>query len=55
VLDLGGRGVYVPYRITWEAERASPPTDEAAAGRFFTIPNLRALPALLDRIANGGV
>jgi putative hydrolase of the HAD superfamily len=53
VLDLGGRGVYVPYRTTWEAERADPPTDGAAAGRFFTIPNLRALPELIDRIAAG--
>jgi len=53
VLDLGGRGVYVPYRTTWEAERADPPTDGAAAGRFFTIPNLLALPQLLERIANG--
>jgi putative hydrolase of the HAD superfamily len=53
VLDLGGRGIYVPYRTTWEAERADPPTDGGAAGRFFTIPNLRALPPLLERIANG--
>jgi len=51
VLDLGGRGVYVPYRTTWEAERADPPTDGAATGRFFTIPNLLALPPLLERIA----
>lgn len=53
VLDLGGRGVYVPYRTTWEAERADPPTDGAATGRFFTIPNLLALPPLLERIAKG--
>jgi putative hydrolase of the HAD superfamily len=53
VLDLGGFGVYVPYRITWQAERAEPPAAGAAAGRFFTIPNLHALPALLERIAAG--
>jgi putative hydrolase of the HAD superfamily len=51
VLDLGGRGVYVPYRTTWEAERADPPKD-GADGRFFTIPNLHALPPLIERIAN---
>jgi putative hydrolase of the HAD superfamily len=50
VLDLGGRGVYVPYRITWEAERAEPPPEGVAAGRFFTIPSLLALPALLEEI-----
>jgi putative hydrolase of the HAD superfamily len=53
VLDLGGCGVHVPYRITWEAERAEPPADGAAAGRFFTIPNLHALPPLIERIAAG--
>jgi putative hydrolase of the HAD superfamily len=51
VLDLGGRGVYVPYRITWQAERAEPPTGAAAEGRFFQIANLRDLPALVERIA----
>jgi putative hydrolase of the HAD superfamily len=53
VLDLGGRGVYVPYRITWQAERAEPPPEGTAAGRFFTIPNLCALPRLLEQIAGG--
>jgi putative hydrolase of the HAD superfamily len=53
VLDLGGYGVYVPYRITWQAERAEPPAEGTAAGRFFTIPNLHALPALLEKIAGG--
>jgi len=51
VLDLGGCGVHVPYRITWQAERAEPPPDGAAAGRFFTIPNLYALPELIAKIA----
>ena len=50
VLDLGGSGVYVPYRTTWEAERADPPSEAAAGGRFFTIPNLHALPPLLEKI-----
>jgi putative hydrolase of the HAD superfamily len=53
VLDLGGFGVYVPYRITWQAEQAEPPAEGAAAGRFFTIPNLHALPPLLEKIAGG--
>jgi putative hydrolase of the HAD superfamily len=50
VLDLGGRAVYVPYRITWHAERAEPPTDPALAARFFQIASLRELPALLERV-----
>jgi putative hydrolase of the HAD superfamily len=51
VLDLGGRGVYVPYRITWQAERAEPPAGPEAAGRFFQIANLHELPALVRRLA----
>lgn len=51
VLDLGGRAVYVPYRITWQAERAEPPSGPETAGRFFQIKTLRDLPALLDRLA----
>lgn len=50
VLDLGGRAVYVPYRITWQAERAEPPQDPATAARFFQIQTLRDLPALLERL-----
>jgi putative hydrolase of the HAD superfamily len=49
VLELGGRGVHVPYRITWAAEHADPPSE--ARGRFFTIENLNALPPLLESIA----
>jgi putative hydrolase of the HAD superfamily len=52
VLDLGGFGVYVPYRITWQAERAELPAEGAAPGRFFTIPNLHALPDLVEKIAH---
>jgi len=51
ILDLGGRGVHVPYRITWAAEHAEPPLEGTAGGRFFTIESLHALPALLEEIA----
>ncbi len=50
VLDLGARAVYVPYRITWQAERAEAPTDPAVATRFFQIASLRDLPELLQRL-----
>jgi putative hydrolase of the HAD superfamily len=50
VLDLGGRAVYVPYRITWQHEQAAPPAGPAVAGRFFQIANLRELPPLLEHI-----
>jgi putative hydrolase of the HAD superfamily len=45
VLALGGRGVHIPYHLTWAHEHATPPT---APGRFFEIPNIRALPTLLS-------
>jgi putative hydrolase of the HAD superfamily len=54
VLDLGGRAVYVPYRITWQHEQAAPPAGPAAEGRFFQIRTLRELPALVARIEAGG-
>lgn len=50
VLALGGRGAYVPYRITWQAERADPPQGPDFEHRFFRISNLRELPALVERI-----
>lgn len=48
VLELGGHAVHVPYPITWQHERAEPPTGEVAQ-RFFEIECLRELPALLSR------
>jgi putative hydrolase of the HAD superfamily len=51
ILELGGRGVHVPYRITWAAERAEPPAEGTVGGRFYTIETLLALPGLLDAIA----
>jgi putative hydrolase of the HAD superfamily len=54
VLDLGARAIFVPYPITWEHERASPPTDAGRADRFFQIETLHDLPALVDRLAKGG-
>ena len=50
-LDLGARAVYVPYRITWEAEKAELPADAMRNERVFQITNLRELPALLDRLS----
>ncbi len=47
VLELGARAVHVPYRITWEAERAEAPQGPAVEGRFFQVRTLRELPALL--------
>lgn len=51
VLELGGRGVHVPYRITWAAEHAEPPPPGTTEGRFYSIETLLALPDLLDSIA----
>lgn len=50
ILDLGGTAVYVPYRITWQAERAELPSAERSSGRFFQIASLRELRPLLGRL-----
>lgn len=49
VLRLGGAGAYVPYHITWAAERVEemPKTD----GRFFRLRTLHELPAVIEQIA----
>ena len=49
VLSLGGAGAYVPYHLTWAAERVDevPP----AAGRFFRLKTLRDLPDVIARLA----
>lgn len=44
VLSLGGRGVHIPYPLTWAHERALAPD---APGRFFEIPSIRELPSVL--------
>jgi putative hydrolase of the HAD superfamily len=49
VLSLGGAGAYVPYHLTWAAERVDevPP----AAGRFFRLKTLRELPDVIARLS----
>lgn len=53
VLALGGAGVHVPYHIQWELDHAEPPPP--TPGRFFPVPNIRAVPTAiaqwLDRSA----
>lgn len=48
VLQLGGYGVFVPYPITWEHERAGDPPDHHE--RFFQLDSLAQLPQLLDTL-----
>ena len=53
VLNLGGHGVYIPYRITWAHEHVhSPPTDHQ---NFYELESIAQLPGLIDSIfpANG--
>jgi putative hydrolase of the HAD superfamily len=50
VLDIGGMAAYVPYHITWQAERAEVPGSSQFAGRFFQIKNLNELAGLLQRV-----
>ena len=47
-LAAGAWGVHVPHGLTWEYEHAEPPSGHA---RFRELPDLGALPALLDEIA----
>jgi putative hydrolase of the HAD superfamily len=50
VLELGGLGVHVPYRIIWGHEEAAIP---AAEGRFFSASSVRELPGILSRLEPG--
>jgi putative hydrolase of the HAD superfamily len=45
VLELGGSGVHVPYRITWDHEHAEVP--QVGDGRFFHAASLRELPGIV--------
>ena len=47
VLELGGAGVHVPYRITWDHEHAEAPA--AGDGRLFHAASLRELPEIVRR------
>jgi len=47
VLELGGLGVHVPYRITWGHEKAETPTSED--GRFYHAVSIRDVPEIVSR------
>lgn len=51
VLALGGAGVYVPYHITWAAERVEKAPE--ASANFFQIKTLRELPDVVRTWAAG--
>lgn len=44
VLETGGWGVHVPHGLTWELDRACPPTGQP---RYRVVPDLGALPDLV--------
>ncbi|MBK1884008.1 HAD family hydrolase [Luteolibacter pohnpeiensis] len=46
VLELGGRGVHIPYHITWAAEQVDEPA--AVPGRLFKIAEMHELPKLVQ-------
>ena len=46
-IEAGAFGTHVPHGLTWELEHAEAPADHP---RFHEIPDLSALPALIDRI-----
>ncbi len=45
VLALGGACVHVPYHLQWELDHAEAPP--AAAGRFFPVKDIRAVPEVV--------
>jgi putative hydrolase of the HAD superfamily len=51
VLDLGGAGVHVPYRITWGHEHAEMPAGRG--GKLFQVASLLELPEVVARWAAG--
>ncbi|NDJ15198.1 MAG: HAD family hydrolase [Acidobacteriia bacterium] len=48
VVSLGGFGIHVPYRITWELERVPPRAD--GSDRIRTLPSLADLPATVREL-----
>lgn len=52
VLGIGGRAVHIPYHITWALEVAEPPAGAAADGHW-ELDDIRQLPALVSRLADG--
>ena len=49
MIGAGGWGVFVPHGQTWAIEHAEPPDHP----RFHDIPDLSALPALVDTLTTG--
>ncbi len=49
VLALGGAGAYVPYHITWAAERVE--EMPRAEGRFFRLNSVREVEAVIAQLA----
>jgi len=43
VIELGGRGVHIPYHVTWEHE-----TVDSAGHDFVVLESIAELPALLS-------
>ena len=48
VLAIGGAAVYVPYHLTWAAERVE--ETPQAEGRFFTAKSVRELPEIVRQL-----
>jgi putative hydrolase of the HAD superfamily len=48
VLELGGAGAYIPYHITWAAERVEDVPAERS--RFFHLKTVRELPGVVTRL-----
>jgi putative hydrolase of the HAD superfamily len=51
MVTAGGWGIYVPHALTWSLEHAETPQD---APRFAQIPDLGALPALIQNVVANG-
>jgi putative hydrolase of the HAD superfamily len=52
VLDAGGTAVHIPYRFTWDLERAEVPDEHPARSRFIQATSLADVLALLPVLAD---
>jgi putative hydrolase of the HAD superfamily len=53
VVELGGRGVHIPYHVTWDHEQV--PEDSLPAEGWYRLDSISALAGLLETIDQPGI
>lgn len=49
IIDLGGYGAHIPYHLTWEHERATPPP--SGESKFYELESIKQLPDLVASLS----